>query len=131
MKYIKKNWPLKEIFRTSNRNENLQVAETIEVQIKNLYLSNLKTPEQDSLCELDKNFCETLYLENTQEKLHLYFGLVTGSYNFCDNITITSLPSLLAKMPKNRTRLAYLKILQVLCGADKEKLEAVEFKHKR
>ena len=34
MKYIKKNWPLKEVFRTSNRNENLQVAETIEVKIK-------------------------------------------------------------------------------------------------
>ena len=34
MKYIKKNWPLKENFRTSNRTVNLNVAETIEVQIK-------------------------------------------------------------------------------------------------
>ena len=34
MKYNKKNWPLKEIFRTSSRTENLNVAETIEVSIK-------------------------------------------------------------------------------------------------
>ena len=34
MKYKKKNWPLKEIFRTSSRTENLNVVETIEVNIK-------------------------------------------------------------------------------------------------
>lgn len=67
-----------------------------------------------------------------REELPLYVGESNRSFSTAgkrpQGISRCALPDLLKRMPANKHRIAYVKAWQLLLGADKEELKAVEAK---
>ena len=108
----------------------LQVESSVEVEDKLLclYRSKLTDSSQDSDFKIEKNFREKFLIDGVE--FILIFGFVKSNSTFTPDIKLISFPDLLRGMPKTKTRIVYLKILQVICGVHKETLEAYEIKRK-